>query len=146
MVFFTKEHFIKKKKRARGGRVNITILLHPGKANPVRLSLQEAVRPFHPVISCKHSPPSGSRPLFPAVHRSHFPRLMFYTHSSDTMQTRRTPQATGHSFILNQKCHPWQPEAAKHLLSLAFLALGIISFMPDSQITIWQASLGPRDH
>lgn len=46
---------LKKKKKARGGRVNITILLHPGKANPVRLSLQEAVRPFHPVISCKHS-------------------------------------------------------------------------------------------
>lgn len=62
------------------------------------------------------------------------------------MQTPGTPKATGHSFILNQKCHPWQPAAVKHLFRLAFLALRIISFMPDSQITIWQASLEPWDH
>ena len=62
------------------------------------------------------------------------------------MQTLSTPKATGHSLILNQKCRPWQPAAVKHLFSLALLALRIISFMPDSQITIWQVSLELWDH
>lgn len=112
------------------------------------LSLQQVweKNPFIQPLAVNIPFPSGIRPLFPIPRRSHFLILMFYTHISDTMRTPPTPKATGHSFIVNQKCHPWQPTALKHLFSFTLLALRIISFMPDSQITIWQVSLEPLDH
>lgn len=64
--------------------------------------------------------------------------LIFNLQMSRIPREKPIPQIKGHYFTVNQNCHLQHTEALKHLFSLIFLALEIISFMPDSQITIWQ--------
>ena len=56
-MWFSLQKSISLKKKKRRGEAELTqpLFCISGKANPVCLSLQKVAKPFHPVISCKHS-------------------------------------------------------------------------------------------